>query len=324
MQNYMKIDDFHLQTSFGIFGGVTDYQCYPQGELASIRLSERNMVVTEAGELVPAYSETPRRKNIPSVEFDRSGLVNTVALEEQQEIQTPIGELPVEKVKFYDTGELHRVFILDGQISGFWTEEEERELNIPLSFDLGFCTFQAMINSLCFYKDGAIKSITLFPGESVSIHTSVGEVETSVGLSLFPDGKLESIEPQYPVLLDTLIGRMTAFDSEQIGLNADSNSLVFYEDGRVKELTTCDDYIYVQTESGEMKKCAPKIIPHPLYDDVLSVRGMKILFDYDREEILIDGTVFSSKECGFTVETFQRPDSHCSPADCASCSLCNK
>lgn len=324
MQNYMVLDEKKLQTPFGIFGGVDNFTCYSQGEIAGVRLSERNMVVTEVGELVPAYTETNRRKNKPSVEFDREGMVISVALEQQQEIMTPIGELPVELVKFYSTGELHRVFILDGQLSGFWTEEEERGLNIPLSFDLGFSKFQAMINGLCFYKNGEIKSITLYPGERISIASPVGMVETKVGLSLYESGNLKSVEPAEPVIVNIPIGKIAAYDPDQIGVNADMNSLSFTEEGLVQSLVTCDNSVYVQTEEGDLEKYTPDIKSHPLYDDVLTVSGMKLEIDYHSNELVIRNHRYSLDTCGFTIEPFQRPGMHCSPSDCANCSLCNK
>lgn len=324
MQNYMVIEEKKLQTPFGIFGGVDNFTCYPQGELAGVRLSEKNMVVTEVGDLIPAYTETNRRKNKPSVEFDRQGMVISVALDRQQEVITPIGELPAELVKFYPTGELHRVFILDGQLSGFWTEEEERELNIPISFDLGFSEFRAMINGLCFYKSGEIKSITLFPGERISVATPLGTVDTRVGLSLYESGNLKSVEPAEQVTVNTPIGNITAYDPDQIGVNADSNSLSFTEEGLIQSLITCDNAVYVQTEEGFMETCVPYIKPHPLYDDVLTVSGLKIEFDYDSREVIIKNHKFSLDTCGFTIQPFQRPGMHCSPADCANCSLCNK
>lgn len=324
MQNYMVLGDKKLQTAYGIFGGVDTFTCYPQGELDGIRLSEKNMVVTEVGELVPAYTETSRRKNKPSVEFDRQGMVISVALELQQEIMTPIGELPAELVKFYSTGELHRVFILDGQLSGFWTEEEERERNIPLSFDLGFSEFSAMINGLCFYKSGEIKSITLFPGEKIWVQTPLGKVETRVGLSLYESGNLKSVEPAEVVTVETPIGKIASYDPEQIGINADMNSLSFTEDGRILSLTTCDNGVFVQTGEGVMETHTPQVKFHPLYDDVLTVSGLKLEFDYDSEEVVIRNHRYSLEACGFTVEPFQQPGAYCSPVDCANCTLCNK
>lgn len=324
MKNYMVLDENHIQMPFGILGGIAAFGCYPTGELESVRLTEKNVVMTSAGELVPAYTETMRRKNKPSVEFDRQGLVRSVALETQQEVLSPIGELPAELVKFYNTGEMHRVFVVDGQISGFWTEKDEREKNITLTFDLGFCQFSAMLNGLCFYKSGGIKSITLFPGERITVSTPLGDVDTGIGLSLYESGKLESVEPKEQVIVQTPIGALTAWDPERNGLNADSNSLCFTEDGKIQGLTTCDNEIYVQTAEGAMQVFRPDVKPHPLYDDQFTVEGMKIRFDYSTGAVQIDGEIFGIRECGFTIEPFLQPGAHCTPADCASCSLCNK
>jgi hypothetical protein len=229
----------------------------------------------------------------------------------------------VELVKFYPTGEVHRVFILDGQLSGFWTEEDERALNIPLTFDFQFSQFRAMINGLCFYKSGDIKSITLFPGEQISVTSPCGLVETKVGISLFESGKLKSVEPSGPCMVHTPIGTLSAYDPDQIGINADKNSLSFTKDGLLASMITCDHSVYVQTEDGVMKKYSPAIKPHPLYDDMLTVSGMKLSFDYDAKEVKINNEKFNLKNCGFTIEPFQRPGMHCNPSDCANCSLCN-
>lgn len=324
MQNYMWLEHGYLQTSYGIFAGVDGISTYTGGEVESLRLSERNVIMTEIGELIPAYTENNRRKNKASVEFDRQGLVTGVLLEEMHDVQTPIGELPAERVKFYSTGELYRLFILDGQISGFWSETDERELNIPLSFYLDFTSFHAMLSGICFYRDGGIRSITLFPGERITVTTPLGGVETSVGLSLYESGALCSVEPAEAVLVETAIGQLTAYDADQNGLNADSNSLEFTEDGRVRGLMICDNLIYVQTEEGVMETFTPKVKAHPLYDDAVTVAGMSVEFDYQKDTVTIDGHVFSLSECGFTAAPFPRPGIHCTPADCASCSVCNK
>ncbi|WP_367566426.1 hypothetical protein [Lacrimispora sp.] len=324
MQNYMWLENGYLQTSYGVFAGVDAISTYTGGEVESLRLSERNVIVTEIGELIPAYTENSRRKNKASVEFDRQGLVTGVVLEEMQEVRTPIGELPAERVKFYSTGELYRLFILDGQISGFWSETDERALNIPLSFHLGFTSFQAMLNGICFYRDGGIRSITLFPGERIAVATPFGEAETGVGLSLYESGALRSVEPAEAVLVETPLGQLAAYDPDQNGLNADSNSLVFTEDGKTGSLVTCDNLIHVQTEEGVMETFMPKVKTHPLYDDTFTVSGLHLEFDYEKDTVIIDGRSFSRSECGFTAAPFLRPGMHCTPADCANCSICNK
>ncbi|WP_333647310.1 hypothetical protein [Lacrimispora sp.] len=324
MQNYMWLENGYLQTSYGVFAGVDAISTYTGGEVESLRLSERNVIMTEIGELIPAYTENSRRKNKASVEFDRHGLVTGVVLEKMQEVKTPIGELPAERVKFYSTGELYRLFILDGQISGFWSETDERELNIPLSFHLGFTSFQAMLNGICFYREGGIRSITLFPGERITVATPLGEVATGVGLSLYESGALRSVEPAEAVLVETPLGQLAAYDPDQNGLNADSNSLIFTEDGKIGGLITCDNLIHVQTEEGVMETFMPKVKTHPLYDDTFTVSGLRLEFDYEKNTVIIDDRPFSLSECGFTAAPFVRPGMHCTPADCASCSICNK
>lgn len=324
MQNYMVLDENKLQTPYGILAGVDSFSCHPGGELSGVTLSEKNMIMTQIGELVPAYTETTRRKHKPSVEFNKQGMITSVALNHQQEVLTPIGKLPVELVKFYSTGEVHRIFILDGKISGFWTEEEERQRNIPLTFDLNFTEFRAMINGLCFYPDGAIKSITLYPGEEITVKTPVGQLKTKVGISLYESGALKSIEPAEPVSVTTIIGSIIAYDPDQIGIHADHNSLSFTEDGKVSSLITCDNSIYIQTNDEQLEKHSPIIKPHPMADDQLTVSGFRVAFDYKLDEAVILTKRYSLTDCGFTIEPFTRPGFYCSPSDCANCSLCNK
>jgi len=326
MENFMILGNNTIQLHSGVFAGVQAYSRYPTGELEGIRLSEKNMLVTHVGELVPTYTETTRRKNKYSVEFHKNGMVKAVALDEQQEIQTPIGEFPAELVTFYDTGELHRFFPLDGKISGFWSEEEERVLAIPFSFDLGFAKFISMLNGMAFYKNGAIRSITLYPDEIIDVGTHSGIIRVRNGLSLFGSGELESVEPKEPVSVNTPIGTLAAYDPEAVGVNADTNSLAFTSDGRVKSLTAAYNRIAVQTETGELKMFRPLETVHPLDDDATLAKGMKIIFDYEMNTVEIaDGEssgLFAVDKCGFHIENTGSTPLSCSPAACTSCSLC--
>ncbi|MCL2260583.1 MAG: hypothetical protein FWC15_04410 [Fibromonadales bacterium] len=222
-----------IQLPTGIFAGVESHSCYPSGELEGVKLSEKNMLVTHVGELIPAYTETHRRKNKFSVKFYKSGTIKAIALNEVQEIQTPIGEFPAEAVTFFETGELKRFFPLDGQIGGMWSEEEEKKLAIPLSFDLPFTSFTAIISGVAFYQSGNIRSITLFPGETVQIATKFGNIPTRNGFSLYESGNLESLEPAELTVIKTPTGPINAYDPDAVGINADVNSLVFGEDGDI-------------------------------------------------------------------------------------------
>ncbi|MFP3156312.1 hypothetical protein LQZ18_18160 [Lachnospiraceae bacterium ZAX-1] len=325
MENFMMLENNAIQVNSGVFAGIEAHLCYPSGELEGIRLSEKNMLVTYIGELVPAYTETTRRKNKYSVQFHKNGMVKAVSLDEQQEIETPIGEFPAELVTFYNTGELYRFFPLDGKISGFWSEEEEKALCIPFSFDLGFAQFVALLSGVVFYKSGAIKSIALFPAEVISVTTKSGVLYSRQGISLFESGELESLEPEEPTSIQTPIGKIIAYDTEAVGVNADKNSLMFDVAGRVKQIITAYSRIAVQTQDGSLKMFRPSKTVHPLDDDAVFVKGMKIGFDYESNTVTIvsddsSGAFFIDK-CGFHIEHIDSAQASCSPTDCAGCSL---
>ncbi len=326
MMNYMVLDEEHIQMEFGIIGAVTSFRKYPSGELESVNVSDMNMVVTHAGELIPAYTTTARRKQKPSITFSRSGLIKSVHMEEQTEIETPIGTLPAEYVTFYETGEVHRVFVTDGQISGFWSEEDEMEYVIPLTFEFDFAKFTARTNGICFYRSGAIKSITLYPGEEIELQTPAGKMKTKIGFSLYENGELESVEPSSEVLINTPIGMFTASDSMAVGVNADKNSIKFNESGVLVSFKTSDQRVVVTTDEGSFKIFMPVEVPHPLLDDMPMLLPMEINFDFKKDTVTIktDKTgEFSMEKDKFVVSQLPKDGPGCSPVDCATCSICN-
>jgi len=326
MINFLEIDGNHVQISTGIFGDVTSLSKYPSGEIESIRLSGMNMVVTHAGEMIPAYTETPRRKNKPSVEFYRDGMIKGIILEEQKEVLTPIGELPAEHVTFYPTGEVHRVFITDGQISGYWSEEDEKQHNIPLNFQFDFAEFTAYLNALCFYQDGSIKSVSLFPGEKIKVETPAGFLETGIGFSLYESGELKSVEPIEPTLINTPIGDFMAYDPDAVGVHADTNSMCFDEQGRMNSFKTVDHKLMIQTDEKEFIMIKPLERIHSLYDDEKVRIPITISFDFENDTVKIEADSvreFSMKTTKFMIKTIESDVLGCSPIDCATCSLCN-
>ena len=89
---------------------------------------------------------------------------------------------------------------------------------------------------ICFYKSGDIRSITLFPNEVINVSTKYGDIGVKNGFSLYESGLLKSIEPAVPTIIKTPIGDITAYDVNSIGINADSNSIEFDEEGRIINL----------------------------------------------------------------------------------------
>jgi len=308
MRNFNLLGNDTIQLPSGVFAGVESLVCYPSGELEGIRLSKKNMLITHIGELIPAYNETYRRKTKYSVEFYKCGMVKAVALDEMQEIQTPIGEFPAELVTFFETGELKRFFPLDGKISGMWSEVEEKSLAIPLSFELPFTAFAAIISGVAFYKNGGIRSITLFPGESALITTKYGEILARNGFSLHESGELESLEPFKRTEVQTPIGLLTAFDPHAVGINADSNSLVFDRIGRIISLTTVHDRVVAQMADRRSVSFGPREIVNPLDNESMITMGQRISFDYGTHTVTFaDGkskATLSIPECEFVISAY--------------------
>lgn len=318
----------YIQTPFGIFYGIASAETDEAGRICSVRLKERNVIITHAGELIPYFGEdSPRRKYKASVRFHKNGMIQSVSLEQQQEILTPIGEFPAELVLFYDTGELMRFFPLDGKISGFWLEQEEKTLHIPFSFSFDFSEFTAILTSVSFYKSGNIRSITLYPGETITVRTPAREtVPVRNGFALYEEGTLKSLEPDAPTPIATPIGNVNAYDYGALGIHADSNSLAFAADGRVTELITSTDKIAVTERDGSLKLFTPLSVENPLDDSAGWVIGLKLYFDYEKNTITItegeNTSVFKMDQCSFHI--FAEQVLGCTSLDCAGCSLCSQ
>lgn len=315
-----------LQTPFGVFSGVTSIDYYPDSKIRGIRLDVKNVIMTHAGELIPFYGDdSPRRKYKSSVTFHENGMIRSVSLEEQQEVMTPIGELPAELVTFYDTGELKRVFPLDGKISGFWSEEDERALNIPLSFDFDFTSFTAMISGICFYKSGVIRSVTLFPEERIEIkHMAVGTIEVRQGFSLYEDGMLQSLEPASPTTIATPIGMLIAYDQNANGVNADSNALCLDNRGRIARVITGNS-IKVHA-NGAVFSFMQKEIVEEDDDGSAGIIPLSVEFQYDSRTVVItntDGTPSCFNfDHTYSINNTMVNDLACSNGSCANCTNC--
>ncbi len=310
-----------LSARYGTLQGIERAEYYEDGTLKSCALNQRNLLATACGAVVPQYGdEHVRRKYTQSLSFYPSGAVKSISLEEQNEVLTPMGEFPAELVTFYETGEVKRVFPLNGKISGYWSEKDEAQLALPFRFEFDFGSFCVKLIGLHFYKSGALKSLTLFPGEVITLTTPMGEIPVRTGFSLYESGNLKSIEPAEPVLLMTDLGPFTAFDPIRIGVHADDNSLAFYEDGRLFALSTVSDKIGITENSGKFHLFGPTERPDPLDDEKTTTLPLRIRFEDGRivvEEERVQ--VFDSAAVRINVFPTLKQGLGCSPADCASC-----
>jgi hypothetical protein len=184
-----------------------------------------------------------------------------------------------------------------------------------------------MLTGICFYKDGGIKSITLYPGELIQISMpALGMIGVRQGFSLYEDGALQSLEPASPVKLQTPIGTLTAFDPNANGVNADSNSLTFDEQGNLESLVTAGDRIDTFQKGGAPLSFTPKIIYTP--DGPAEIVPLRVRFHYGSHTVAItdgDGVTYDfSLDDTFVVMADAAPELGCSGGDCSSCSLCGK
>lgn len=308
--------------------GITSFTTYDSGELKDCKLEEYNLIHTRYGDLVPQYGDLGfRRKQLAVLSFYKSGKVKNISLEQQTEISTPIGTFPAELVTFFEDGSINSLFPLNGQISGFWSEEEEGELAQKFHFSFPFGDFYAKIIGLRFYPDGKIRSLILWPNERIIIDTPVGKMPVRIGFKLFEDGSIESVEPAEPFPIETPIGSMNAYDADALGIDADKNSVCFNERGKLTSLTTFD-IITVRKKTGEKEIIFPTLRPG-LTTEFEKV-PIKLIFDDDTVSIgdarandYNDAKTASYKiaECTFLIMRGNYMETK-SCDDCSSCQGC--
>lgn len=293
-----------VETAYGVIGGCMNMERHGTGQLASVLLTSPAELKTPYGALVPQYEvEDMGRKEHKYVIFYPNGTVRKVPLQEAQNIPTQYGDISAEMVLFYNNGALKRLFPLTGKLSGFWTEEHEFALakNMTLSLPCGEIT--AKMISMGFFKSGAVRSLTFWPGEVVTVKTSIGLVEARTGIAFYEDGSIRSLEPVRPTFVETPIGKVQAFDNDPDGISGDMNSLCFGSDGAVSALTTTTSQVTVITDVGEKKVYSPEEKESLCSESVkiavpllIEFSGNKVLFN-KRDEYDVDS-------CSFKIEAY--------------------
>lgn len=218
-----------------------------------------------------------RTKQRNAVEYYESGILKSHYFKTRTKVPTPIGEMEAEMVTYYEDGSVHRVFPLYGQVSGFWSEIEE----IKLAESLG-----VEFSCYCFYKSGCIKSLTLYSGKKLEIDTPLGKVKTRFGVSYYESGKIKSFEPPIPLLVKTPIGEILAYDNNPIGIHGDNNSVEFYENGKLKSVSTLETNISVINPDGVAKLIKPPLVRSDFDIEKFVIKPMKIIFYKEGIEIV--------------------------------------
>ena len=220
-------------------------------------------------------------------------------------------------ILFYENGNIKRLFPLNGHLSAFWEESDEYQLAKEQSFDFPFGKITTKIISISFYEDGKIKDLTLWPKEKIKIPLIPTKVTTRIGLSLYPDASVKSIEPAYPTKLSTPIGYLLAYDKNANGISGDNNSLQFTKEGKLSSLITSGNKVTVMRNSHPVATFSPWQ-ELDVDDTELNFHSLLIEFQDDTVTFNHDAS-FDIQTDEFVIELYTAVAvSQCS--DCENCS----
>ena len=293
-----------IKTKYGTLNNSFLAGCYSTGECEEFRVEGESELNILGYKLIPSY-EFPdvRRKEFPSVKVYKNGNIRSISLNESTSITTKIGVFEVEKITFYEDGPINRLFLLDGKLSGYWSEDDEYNLAKTYEFNFKFASFDAKVISLHFYKTEELKSITLWPKERVKLILGDYNFIGRIGFSLYKSGKLKSCEPFRPTAINTPIGDIEAYDMNAIGIHGDQNSLNFYEDGKVESLITSTNTITIHTLEGDTILHSPRKVRLYSNSEVMDTITLCIEFR-DNKVIIDDKYEYSIQENKFEIKSF--------------------
>ncbi|WP_171788418.1 hypothetical protein [Clostridium beijerinckii] len=291
-------------TKYGILNDAIIAEYYSTGEPEAYKVEEYSELKVLDYNLVPLHGFVDeRRKEFPPVKVFKNGNIKSISLNDLTVINTSIGVFEVEKITFYEDGEINRLFPLDGRLSGYWTEDDEYKLAKAYKFSFDFSSFEAKIMSLHFYETQELKSITLWPKERIKINLAEYNFAGRIGVSLYKSGKIKSCEPLIATNIKTPIGKIEAYDVNAMGIHGDSNSLEFYEDGSIKSLITSTNTITIKTSEGDTIFHSPKKIRLYSNSEVLDTITLKVEFIDDK--VIIDKQYeYEIKENKFEIKAF--------------------
>lgn len=282
-----------LNTAYGDLSGVEFRTLFSNGKMDGCLVTESNTLTTPYGTLIPQYeAEDMGRRTVKPMYFYKDGSMKSIALQSQTILDTPVGAIPAELVTFHKSGAIKRIFPLDGKLSGFWSWRNEFALAEPITFRSPAGELTTKIISLQFYESGALKSITLWPGQTLKIATPVGEITVRTGLSFYESGEIRSFEPVKKIDISTPIGTLTAYDNEPNGIHGDINSVQLAVDGTVEALSTVDHAVHVSMPGEEGELFRPGVKNNVCGDERKVSVPMKIRFD-KRQVVFHDNPKFS-------------------------------
>lgn len=314
-----------VNTKYGIIEGISSINYYKDNSVKECKLNKANELKTPYGIFIPQYEDAEeRRKHIVSVSFHNNGNLKSISLQHQVEIDTPIGTLPAEFVTFYENGNINRLFPLNGKLTAYWTEQEELTLAKDIDFDIPAGKFSKKIISVHFYEDGSLKSITLWPKNTVTLQSPIGDVVARIGISFYPDGKIKSLEPDDTTAVKTSVGTISAYNSDAVGIHGDSNSLRFSNTGQVEALTTSTDKIELIDKDGSKKVYSPGLRRSVIDDESMEIVPLSI--EFYNGKVRFNNSAeheYNIDDYSFNIQPLPSFKAKSSCAACSSCSECS-
>lgn len=314
-----------LETPYGILEGATDLTYYKSGKLRSCKLEVYNQIATTIGIMVPQHGEiNTRTKWRETLSFYETGELKSIYLKAPTEVNTTVGRVKAEFITFYKEGTIHRLFPLYGQVSGYWSEDEEYQLAEKVTFKVGNLQVDNKINSYCFYPSGQLKSLSLWKKEILMAQFNKKAIAIRLGVAFYENGHIKSLEPYIPTMVKTLIGDIMAYSNEPIGIHGDTNSLVLDELGKIKSVMTVSTAVQIKNHLGEEKVITPHLVRSQLDLEKWIIAPIRISFT-EKQVIIIDEKtthLFDRDDIKWT--TIQTYFEEISPPcmDCQGCQGC--
>jgi hypothetical protein len=297
----------NISTLYGDLSGVEFQTLFSNGKMDGCLVKQHNTLTTPYGCLVPQYeAEDMGRRSVKPMYFNKDGSLKSIALQSQTILETPVGAIPAELVTFHKNGSIKRIFPLDGKLSGFWSWKNEFALASTLTFNSPLGTLSAKVIGLQFYESGALKSVTLWPGQTLTIHSPMGEITVRKGLAFYESGAIRSFEPLKKIDITTPIGTITSYDNEPNGIHGDINSVQLSEDGSIEALSTVDHAVQVSIPDKQGELFRPGVKNNVCGDERKVSVPMKVRFE-KRRVMFHDNPKFSFdiEQCSFEVRKLE-------------------
>lgn len=228
-----------------------------------------------------------RKKYRCPVEYHLNGEVKSIYLQDAEEVSLPEGRFQAELLTFYEDGSIKRLFPRYGQLSSYWSVEDEVEEAPEYVFTVNGQDLKIRPQCLYFYPSGKIRSVTIWPTDSVTVNTPKGPVTSKLGFEIYENRAIRSIEPSFGTVFDTEYGKAKPFMIRKHMLHAEDASTRFDNTGNLTSFATLHTKVEV---NGRIYKTGDYRSPLIIYlgENSVGISGandLNIWFDTTHDEV---------------------------------------